>query len=992
MAQRLYGAVVPLLLLVLWGQVGQAQVRQITGRITNSQTGTSVSDASVAVLGTQILAQADNDGRFTLNAPDGVTNLMIRAIGFKRRQIQLAAHQESVDVALEPDVFKLEEIVITGQATGVENRNLANAVSTVSGAELTRAPTSTVESALQGKIPGATIQSNSGAPGGGVQVNLRGVSTIIGDIEPLFVVDGIPVSDVAIPNGANAVTQAQAGGNPRNQDNAVNRIADINPEDIEKIEVLKGGSAAAIYGSKATNGVIFITTKRGQVGKPQFNISQKFGVTERANELGQRTFGSLDEALSVFSDTALVTAQFQQGRSFNFEDELYGHKPASYETDASVSGGTENTKYYVSGLVKDDGGIATNTGYKKQAVRSNLDQELGNGFSLGVNLSGTHSLSKRGLSNNDNSGTSPFLVFPFTPNFMNLLPTQSGDSLLPGDFPTNPFERSNPLQTFQFLTNDEDVWRLLGATTLRWNAIRKAKSNLQFIGIGGVDYFQQDNNFVSPPELQYEPNDGQPGTVVLSKSSNRNVNLAFNAIHTYLPGDPEHGTQWTTSIGTQYEERRLFATQILGRTLLTGQTSPQQAASQTVLSRLEPVRDLGIFGQEEVLLANRRLLLTAGVRADRSSANGDPSKYFFYPKAAASYLFTRPFGGVEEIKIRGAYGQTGNRATFGALFSPDTTATIGGSSGTFIGTRAGDSTLVPERQKEFEGGFDATMANGRAQLSFTYYQKNIHDLLLERTLAPSSGQQNQVFSSTSSLRNQGVEAALTVQPVQNRNLNWIVRTTFYANKAKITKLTVPTYQTGGFALSLGTFQIEQDSSPTQIFGLVGLDANGNPVAGKVGDANPDFQMSFSSDVDWHQFTLGLLFDYKQGGDIINLTEFLYDAGQNSVDYTTAGGGADRIAQFGAGFTQPYVQSGTYVKLRELNLSYNLPQHMVSSMFGRGMRNVRLSLTGRNLLRFTPYRGLDPEVSNFGRQAIVRNIDVAPFPPSRSFFLSVDLGF
>ena len=220
MAQRLYGAVVPLLLLVLWGQVGQAQVRQISGRITNSQTGTSVSDATVAVLGTQILAQADNDGRFTLNAPDGVTNLMIRAIGFKRRQIQLAAHQESVDVALEPDVFKLEEIVITGQATGVENRNLANAVSTVSGAELTRAPTSTVESALQGKIPGATIQSNSGAPGGGIQVNLRGVSTIIGDIEPLFVVDGIPVSDVAIPNGANAVTQAQAGGNPRNQDNA----------------------------------------------------------------------------------------------------------------------------------------------------------------------------------------------------------------------------------------------------------------------------------------------------------------------------------------------------------------------------------------------------------------------------------------------------------------------------------------------------------------------------------------------------------------------------------------------------------------------------------------------------------------------------------------------------------------------------------------------------------------------------------------------------
>jgi TonB-linked SusC/RagA family outer membrane protein len=989
MTLRVWG--MPLLLSILCVQVSAAQVRQISGRITNSQTEQGVPDATVAVLGTQIVAQADNEGRFALNAPDGSTNLMVRSIGYKRQQITVPPGQGTVNVVLEPDVFKLEEIVITGQVTGVEQRNLANAVSTVSAAELNRAPAPTIESALQGKIAGATIQSNSGAPGGGLQVNLRGVSTIIGDLEPLYVIDGVAASDVAIPNGANAVTQAQAGGNPRNQDNAVNRIADLNPEDIEKIEVLKGGSAAAIYGSKATNGVVFITTKRGQVGKPQFNMTQRFGITERANQLGSRTFPTLDDALAVFTDTTLVTSLYQQGRTFDFENEIFGHKPLSYETDASVSGGTENTKYYVSALVKDDGGIATNTGYKKQSLRSNLDQELGGGFQMQVNVSGTHSLSQRGLSNNDNSGTSPFLVFPFTPNFVDLLPTGGSDSL-PSDFPNNPFERSNPLQTFQFLKNDEDVWRLLGTSTLRWSALRSAKSQLQFIGTGGVDYFQQDNNFVSPPELQFEPNDGQPGTVVLSKSSNRNLSLTLNATHTFLPGDPEHGTQWTTSAGVQAEERRLFATQILGRTLLTGQTSPQQAASQTVLSRLEPVRDLGLFGQEEVLLADRRLLLTAGLRADRSSANGNPDKYFFYPKAAASYRFLRPFGGIDEIKFRAAYGQTGNRATFGALFSPDTSGTIGGSSGTSIGTRAGDPNLKPERQKEFEGGFDATMANGRAQVNFTVYQKNIGDLLLERTLAPSSGQENQIFSSNSSLRDRGIEATLTVQPVQSKNINWVVRTTFFANKSKITELAVPTYQTGGFALSLGTFQIEKDSSPTQIFGLVGVDGSGNPVAGKVGDASPDFQMSFSSDVDLYRFTLGMLWDYKQGGDIINLTEFLYDAGQNSVDFTDPGGGAERIARFGQGFTQPYVQSGTYLKLRELNLSYNLPEGLTSSLFGRRIRNARLSLTGRNLLRFTPYRGLDPEVSNFGRQAIVRNIDVAPFPPSRSFFLSIDLGF
>ena len=238
MAHRMCG--IALVVLVFLAQAATAQVRQITGRVTNAQTEQGLTEATIAVIGTEIVAQAGNDGRFTLNAPDRPATLMVRAIGFKRQQVSVPPDQGSVDVALEPDVFKLEEIVITGQATGVEQRNLPNAVSTVSGAELTRAPTPTIESALQGKIPGATIQANSGAPGGGLQVNLRGVNTIIGDLEPLYVVDGIAVSDVAIPNGANAVTQAQAGGNPRNQDNPVNRIADLNPEDIERIEVLKG--------------------------------------------------------------------------------------------------------------------------------------------------------------------------------------------------------------------------------------------------------------------------------------------------------------------------------------------------------------------------------------------------------------------------------------------------------------------------------------------------------------------------------------------------------------------------------------------------------------------------------------------------------------------------------------------------------------------------------------------------------------------------------
>jgi TonB-dependent starch-binding outer membrane protein SusC len=967
MALRVCGTSV--LFTLLSAQLLGAQVRQINGRVTNASTGEGLSEATIAVNGTSIVAQSGNDGRYVLNAPDGDQTLVVRAIGYKRREIPVPAAQGTAEVALEPDVFKLEEIVITGQATGVERQNLPNAVATVDAADISRAPTPTLESALQGKIPGALIQANSGAPGGGIQLNLRGVSTINASVDPLFVVDGIVISNAAIPNGANAVTAAQAGGNPRNQDNAVNRLADLNPEDIERVEVLKGGSAAAIYGSKATNGVVIITTKRGQQGKPQFNISQRFGFFEAAHLLGQREFPTLADALQFSTDTALVASIYQQGRSFNFEDELYGRKPLSTETSASVSGGSVGTQYFISGLVKNDGGIATNTGYKKQAVRANIDQDLGSGIQLAVNTNVIHSGSDRGLSNNDNAGTSPYLVFPFTPSFMNLQPVN-------GVFPVNPFERSNPLQTFALLQNNEDVWRILGTATARWSVLRSARSNLQLVTIAGVDFFNQRNNFVSPPELQYEPNDGQPGTVVLTKAQNRNLNLAVNATHTYTPGS--ESWQATTSAGIQYEDRELNSTQILGRTLLAG-SSPDLAASVTPFQEIEPVRDLGLFGQEEVLLLDRKLLLTAGVRADRSSSNGDTGEYFLYPKAAASYRLVKPFGGVDELKLRAAYGQTGNRPVFGTKYVSDTTATIGGNFGTLVSIQSGDPNIKPERQKEYETGIDATFAGSRADLSLTLYQRNISDLILVQTIAPSIGQQFRAFSSTSTLRNQGVEASLGLQLVRNRDINWLFRTTYSMNRSKITHLSVPTFQTGGFGTSLGTFQIEEGKSATQIAGREGV----------VGDAYPNFQMSFTNDIDFKAFTLGFLFDWKQGGDIINLTEFLYDAGQNSKDYVTAG--ATRQQHF-ADSTGVYVQDGSYLKLREVTLGYTLPTRLTSSLFGANIRYARLSVSGRNLLRFTDYRGLDPEVSNFGNQAIVRNVDVAPFPPSRSFFFSVDLGF
>jgi outer membrane receptor protein involved in Fe transport len=664
---------------------------------------------------------------------------------------------------------------------------------------------------------------------------------------------------------------------------------------------------------------------------------------------------------------------------FDNEGVLFGQHQLSTETDASVSGGTEDTRYFLSGLVKHDGGVATTTGYSKQSLRGNLDQKLGGRLQLNVNSEVIHSHSQRGISNNDNTGTSTFLVFPFTPSFIDLRP--KGPDTLFSSYPVNPFSPSNPFQNFQFLKNNEDVWRILATSRLSLDAVTTPQHHIQLSATGGVDFFNQRNDIVSPPQLQFEPADRLPGTIVLGKAASLRLNLVGTAVHTYTPS--ANNFLATTSVGFQYENRNLNLTSIIGRNVLAGQENVNQATSINPSQSEQPVRNLGLYAQEELLALDQRLLLTGGVRADRSSLNGDPDKFFVFPKGAASYRFVRPMGGVDELKLRLAVGQTGNPPIFGAKYSPDTTGTINGLFGVVPNLAAGDPTIKPERNTEIEGGLDAALGDNFATLSLTVYRKTITDLILQQTLAFSKGTETRFFNG-GKLRNQGIEAAVGISPVRHGDVTSLLRWTFSLNRSKVLELPVPTFQTGGFGTALGAFQIEQGKSATQI---VGQDSLNRVIV--VGDAAPKFQMYLSGDVTVKQFSLGFLWDWKHGGDIINLTQLLYDFGANSADWNA--GGRQRFASFLRGNTQPYVQDGSYLKLREVTLSYHLPPGVTEHLFG-GVRFARVSVSGRNLLRFTSYPGLDPEVSNFGNQAIIRNIDVAPFPPTRSFFFSVDLGF
>lgn len=977
----------------LWIGVGTsaafAQVRVVSGRVTDAVTGAPVASGQVIVRGTQTSAPLREDGTFSIGIQLSDVTILVRSVGYKSAEVRIPAGQPSptVSLALQKDVLQLEEIVVTGQATRVERRNLAHAVATVDAEDISKVTMASIEHGLQGKIAGADIQTNSGAPGGGAQFRLRGVTSINGQSEPLYVVDGVIISNVAIPSNQNAVTIAAGGSNPSlTQDAQVNRAADLNPNDVESIEVLKGASASAIYGSKASNGVIVITTRRGRLGAPRVELSQRFGYSDLSNKIGARQFETLAEATAAWGPAAAT--YYTQGVSYDHEEQLASRNDLSYETALSVAGGSEATRYFASGLWKNDAGIIDNTGFQKQALRVNLDQTISSRFNVSFGTSVMHTLAQRGLTNNDNSGTSFFMVLPFTPSFVDL--GRNPD----GTFKLNPFIESNPLQTAALMTNDEDVWRFVGTARASWEMVRTDAHRIQLIGNGGVDYFAQENELLFPTELQFEPADGQPGSSLLSNSDNVNYNVNANAVYTYSP--PSGGITATTSMGLNLETRDLETARIVTRNLIPGQGNIDAGTNVQVRERRERVEDFGLFAQEEVLMMNERLFLTVGARADQSSANSDTEKLSWYPKASASYRFLFGGGMLDELKARVAYGASGNQPLFGQKFTPLAgNLNIQGLPALVVEGTVGSTNLKPERQREIETGLDATLFGSRATLELTWYRKDISDLLLERALAPSSGFDTEIFNG-GKLRTSGIEAALTAAPVQSADASWIVRTTFSKTSSRIKELPadVPSFLTGGFGVSLGAFRIQEDSSATQIVGNDTL-PGGALIEKKLGDATPDFKMSWSSDFSWKSVNLYFLWDWQKGSDIINLTKLLYDFGANTADYDEDDGGQlkgdKRLGGWLAGVTANYIEDGSYLKMREVTLSVNLPQSFLAG-FWRGARSARLSFSGRNLINIFDYTGHDPEVSNFGNQNIARNIDVAPFPPSRSFWFSVSLGF
>src|SRR5690349_6455432 len=979
------------------GGVALAQ-RSVHGTVKDAQTGAPIAAAQVSVRGTKVWASTSSDGQFSLGAPAGALTLDVRRIGFVSAGVPVAADQNDVEITLRATALELSEVIVTGQGTGVSRRNLANNVESVRSDQLSLAHSQSVESALQGMVPGAVITANSGAPGGGMQVRMQGVTSIFGRSQPLYVVDGVPVANTSISNGLNAVTAAGAGLDASNQDNPVNRIADLNPSDIESIEFLEGPSAAAIYGSSAAHGSIIISTKHGTPGPARFSVTQRLGTHVLSNTLGLRRF-NLSDAIAYSAptfctgnpppecsaDTAAVTQMFQSSGGFqDFEQQVYGDKSLSYETDVNISGGNENTQYFFSGLNQHDNGIMYGTGYDKQGLRLNLTQLVGSKLQVKVNTNLLHSLTKRGISNNDNVNITPYFVIGETPSFVDMRPVN-------GVYPFNPFtfgSGTNLLQTLAQFSLPEDVFRLIGSVNATYTVLSGESHTLRATVDAGIDSYQDKANIYAPATLYWQQT-SLPGLATDLTGTETQTTVAGTLTHSYTPASRAFTA--TTSAGVRSGYDYLRTNNVVTQNLLPGQQNVDRGTAVSVFENRQRTRTQALFGQEELLLFEERLFVSGGVLAQKSTNNADVNKFFYYPKAAASYRWPT-LGPFEELKIRAAYGQTGNEPLYGQKFTTLLGLSYTGQNAVAIQNPSNvlaDPTLHPEREKEIEAGFDAGLFNSRVAISATVYQKQNTDLILQQTLAPSTGYGTRIFNAGDGarIRNRGIDASVSAFPVRTPEISWLARVTFAKNTGLVDTLSVPAFRpANNFGFSYGAGFIQQGASPSQIYGRNGL---GGVAA--LGDYEPKFIMGFSSDVSYRRFRLSGLLEWRHGGDVVNVTQNVFDEDGIAPDSAAS---AARLAAFHATGKRlaVYIQDATFVKLREITLSYQLPQELMQSLFRGSVTGARAEVSGRNLITWSKYAGLDPEVSNFGNQNINRGQDLAPYPPSRSFFFTLAVDF
>ena len=834
-----------------------------------------------------------------------------------------------------------------------------------------------------------------------MSIQLRGISTLSGGGQPLYILDGVYQVNDEVGNGAGsaAFSQASNAAGRSTQDNPVNRISDLNPNDIESIEVLKGSSAAAIYGQRANAGVIIIRTKRGVAGQTRVGFTQDIGFAKAIRLLGNEGFtdAKIDQlysgARATLEKTRLRDAT-AAGTITDYEKEIFGNTGFIRNTSLNISGGTDRTKFYVSGTTTDEGGIVKKTGFERHSIRANVDQNIGDRLTVGLASSYTNSQNRRSFTGNDNAGVGLSYTLAYTPSYAQLKPNAAGI------FPDNPYAGDNPLAIVERSINTETTNRTGQAANATLRILNRENSSLRLAVQGGIDYSSGNALLALPADLQSQRGLPNPGAVRVAKNEAFNSNAQAFLIYDWTLGE---GINLTSQIGTirLRFDRNLSYSQ--GQNLAPGiPLTPNRASLFTQEVTFQSERDLGQVAQQEVNFRDQ-VIATAGVRFDKSSRNGDVGKYYAFPRGSVAVNVAK-FGffqlpSVNTVKLRAAYGETGAPAFFGATFSPLVNLSTGGRPGFQPSTVVGNPNIEPERATELEGGIDLGFFDNRISFEATVYQKYAKNLIAAFPLAPSTGVTAIRAFPVGDLRNRGLELTLAVNPVRTENFSWTSTNLFSLNRTEVTRIIVPAFNTGlGFGSPYGRNIFQLGESPSRWFGFpVNPTENANNLSFLTAyeEAQPKFNMSFINN-----FTIAksvevnFLVAWRKDSYTSNLSQLLQDEGGTTTDWSKDDDSDGEVngIQRQNGTARQFIQNSGFVRLREASIYYSLPASLRTSFFKDYVRNIRVGVSGNNLLTFTDYVGYDPEVSLFGSTSNGAQVDVTSFPNTRRVFFHLNLDF
>jgi len=1022
----------------------------IKGQIVEEGTDTPLIGANVMILGTDMGAASDQDGKFIIkNVPPGQYTLQVRYIGYKtqKKEVSITANEElKVNFSLKVDVLKLNEIVVTGMGGSQIKEKLGVTISKVDPTEIVNSDEGNLVSALAGKVANVEVTTMSGEPGASAYIRIRGQNTISGGTQPLFIVDGTPIDNSTLGVGNGGTVKS-------------NRSSDINPEDIASVEVLKGAAAAAIYGSRAANGVVIITTKSGQPGKTRITYKTSYSLDEVYKSVPlQREYGQGNNGEYVKDYLRSWGAKLEPGTpTYDHAMEMFDETGYTTDNTLTISGGNNLTTYYASlGYIDQDGPYVGNSdSYRKYTFRLKGSHLLNEKFKVTGNLAYAK-VKADFLNSRSNTGGITLGAWRTPPEFNNwpyLDPVTGLHRSYRYSTPTvlrKSRKYDNPYFSAYEKINEQNVDRVYGNVNFQYDPLKWISIKYTL----GGDYYT-DNRLRVNPVSSVEFNGAIYRNNYQYHEVDHNLIATFELekyLHRLSPN-----VSGTFIAGYNFNSREYAHYNTHGDYMIVpGYNQLDNCVTITANDYEYLIHTESFFGQATFDLYNQ-LYLTAALRNDGSSTFGENDRRHWFPKFSSAWQFTK-FKKMPLIpylnfgKVRFAYGEAGVQP---AVYSTFTGYTSGFRSGYWAGDLNAGSydgiggfysssvgpalDLKPERTKEYEAGIELGFFDYRLGLDVTYYKSRSEDVLFTIDLPPSTGYSSRTANGAI-IENKGWEVDLNVQPIRNPKFTWDLgflwatndnicvdmkgaRYYAYLEWSMMASVAAEGYPLGQFygtdfvrfgrgsqvTLKDGTTINIDEAYPNAPAGAVYINEDGYPIRDPqkqfLKDPNPDWTGSIRNEFTlFGKVKISSLIDIRQGGYIWNGTKgqlISFGTHEETLKRGTTkvfegygpGAGKEVVLDqnywrgVGNNVHSQFLEDGSYVKLREIAISYKMKNNFVRYF---GLNDIDVRLSARNLKTWTDYTGVDPETSL--RTDAGRGMDYFNMPNTRSYVLTLRFNY